>query len=103
MNNPKTIDEALALVPTHILLRPGVDVWREGDDFLITHDRWMKNTWEKAFSFKMVQAEEQGRRLIPEEIRIAMAERMFKYSTLDNFKYWNQFESWLLSSKPEGK
>jgi len=44
------------------MLIPGVDVWQEGDEFLMTHDQWMKNTWEKAFAFKVVMPEEIGRR-----------------------------------------
>ncbi len=33
MNKPKTIDEALTLVPEYIMLRPGVDVLMRGDRF----------------------------------------------------------------------
>lgn len=45
------------------LLIPGVDVWQEGDEFLMTHDQYLKNSWEKAFIFdRVIMEEEIGRR-----------------------------------------
>ena len=69
-----TLEEALPLIPTHIMLRPGIDKWQAGDEFLMTHDQYLKNSWEKAFAFmKTVMPEEIGRRAIPESVRQAMA------------------------------
>lgn len=105
---PTTPEEALRLVPKYIMLRPGVDVWRVGDEW---HERGMTWTIHSANKNigRLVDIPFAARR-IPQEVREAMAknilERVSKAETLaadkvlgadswvDYYKANLPFESW---------
>lgn len=110
-----TLEEALALIPTHIMLRPGIDKWQQGDELqnITNHlisgsyiPRWIK---VKSLSFgKTLPERAIGRRQIPESVRQDMAMRLFGMSYMDNTKYINDqmrtatpFEFWVLSGQKE--
>lgn len=64
---PKTIDEALKLVPEYVMLRPGVDVWKKGDEYGFD--------WIKAPSgfIGVIAHGFSVRRPIPQHVREALA------------------------------
>ncbi len=71
-----TFDKALLLVPEYIILQPGIDVWKDDDQFFHTGRReW----WIADPNGEIV--EELGRRPIPESIRYSEA-RWLMYNSM---------------------
>lgn len=112
-----TIEEALELIPTHIVLRPGIDKWQEGDEV------YLGNSWSickfktDPFTYKgekeftrifhgrhgwtdLIKNDNvnfnPAQRAIPESVRKAMAQQMLRFSGSNGFLY--PFEVWLLSA-----
>lgn len=105
--NQMTLEEALLLIPTHIMLRPGIDKWQEGDEDNVGlgKPRWVDIA---EYLYGKNIGDRVGRRPIPESVRKAMAMRLFGMSYMDNTKYINDqmrtetaFEFWLLSGQKE--
>lgn len=67
---PTTLEQALKLVPEYVLLRPGVDVWRDGDE-----KYWDEMGWAEPQPLTIIgkKVQDVGRRPIPAEVREAMA------------------------------
>lgn len=93
-----TLESALELIPTHIILRPKIDKWKEGDEIAeYGGDRWDIN-WLPCE--KIVVEEIEGkpaatyRRAIPESVRKDMALDLKlsveEYTT-------SEFQEWLLA------
>lgn len=115
-----TLEEALKLVPTHIMLKPGVDVWTEGDEYLdIWYDdanfevikRWSTitahpkgmHTNSKIYVGIVIKNDVVARRPIPESKRLSMAKRVVEMheDKSAGFILSHPFESWLLKVKRE--
>jgi hypothetical protein len=72
-----TIEEALFLIPTHIMLRPKIDIWQEGDEVAeYGGDRW-EIDWYPCTEIISEELEVKPmatyRRRIPETVRYALA------------------------------
>jgi gamma-glutamyl:cysteine ligase YbdK (ATP-grasp superfamily) len=94
-----TIEEALELIPTHILLRPGKDKWQDGDEWLFEDNDW-RDIRETNVG-NLVGSIDQARRPIPESVRKAMAQQMLRFSGSNGFLY--PFEVWLLTKPIQEK
>lgn len=99
-----TFEEALVLVPTHILLRPGIDKWQEGDEDNVGlgKQRWIEIA---EYLYGHVVRDRVGRRPIPESVRKSMAESVVHTSTIGagEITGWFAFEVWLLSTQGKQK
>jgi hypothetical protein len=111
-----TLEEALLLIPTHIMLRPKIDKWREGDEVVViglsvvgllskVHSQEWEPCDERDIG-RLLLEKQIGRRPIPESVRQAMAMRLFGMSYMDNTDYINDqmrtetaFEYWLLPAR----
>lgn len=119
MTPPTTLAEALEMVPEYVMLKPGVDKWREGDeaidcpsDELINpkyDSLWSKISWEligTKQTNRMFHGELEydviiaGRRPIPQEVREAMAQNLM-LEKHRRYAMTNAFEAWLLSQGGE--
>ena len=100
----RTLDEALKLVPEHIMLRPGEA--RPGDEYLDMNSY----TWHKIPATDQYEIDSQRatdrvcRRRIPEYVRESIAYHIFSGEQLDaeespfrQFAYNFPFESWLIA------
>jgi hypothetical protein len=97
MNKPRTLAEALNLVPEYMLLRLGVHKWQYGDEA-----KTASSDWERVQPGRLSMIghlytlpELSGRRPIPQEVREAMAQLII--SDLPYNGVVRPFGSWLLS------
>ena len=102
-----TLEQIRAALPTHIMLTPGVDVWREGDEYCLTEKvKLVSNGWQEINSYNL------GRKLPTKEntqhgdwfiIKTAIgidmrvvsgyvARRPIPPHILDNQAFWLRFE-----------
>lgn len=75
----ETIEQALALVPTHWMLTPGVDKWALGDRRFVGHPyRIAHNIIRKELRYlgQKLEEHEAGDRPIPQSVREAEARRI---------------------------
>lgn len=97
MTKPKTIEEALQLIPTHIMLRPGVEFSEHNtDESLSNHNGWAVCRWPH----KVIPGEI-ARRPIPENVRQAMAVHLLQMQQDKDDKIIRShpFESWLIDGE----
>ena len=95
-----TTEEAMELIPTHIVLRPEKDRWQAGDEVAeYGSDRWDIDWYPCT---KIITEEIEGkpvatyRRPIPEAVRTRMALALLGSN-------YNPFEEWLLSTQGVSK
>jgi len=101
MDKPKTLEEALQLVPGHVMLRPGVDVWQEGDEQIVLRAGGLSSVTRKSQFGDIVWGH--GRRPIPADVREAMAYKILNRNAGGEnlralFDRHNHFEAWLLQN-----
>lgn len=74
---PLTFEQAKAKIPKHVMLQPGVDRWREGDEtYWVSRHEGNEKGWYQIMphSFGLMPNDRDiSRRPIPEEIIDAMA------------------------------
>lgn len=83
--NPKTMQEALALVPEYIMLKPGSQ-WREGDEELkqsTLGSRWIEpfTIRDAMLAYLKIEGHQIARRPIPQSVRESEA-RWILYNSL---------------------
>lgn len=108
-----TTEEALLLIPTHIVLRPEKDRWQAGDEVVVigmsvvgllskVHSQEWEPCDERDIG-RLLLEKHIGRRAIPEAVRKQMAQNISNWSLNSNFDEVNPFEGWLLSTQGERK
>lgn len=108
--NQMTIEEALALIPTHILLRPEKDRWQAGDEVVVigmsvvgllskVHSQEWEPCDERDIG-RLLLEKHIGRRPISESVRKDMALDL-KLSVEESTT--SEFQEWLLSTQGESK
>lgn len=92
MNQPKTLHEALKLVPEYIM----VDRWQEGDECNMWDEEKFCYAW---YPFPARDPDAARRRPIPQEVREAMGRRVIEMQEdkVNGVIQSHPFESWLLS------
>lgn len=103
MTNPKTVQEALALVPEYILLRPGEA--KPGDEWLgMGSYTWHELKANNPSEINLQRATDRVcRRRVPEHVRESIAHHIINGEQLEadespfkQFAYNFPFEAWLL-------
>lgn len=119
-----TIEEALELIPTHIILRKNKDRWQEGDEVFLGNSWSICKFKTDSFTYKgekeftrifhgqhgwtdLIKNENvnfnPAQRAIPESVRNQMAQNISNWSLNSNFDEVNPFEGWLESTQGERK
>lgn len=98
-----TLEEALELIPTHIVLREKKDRWQEGDEGCVNGSDDIFFPIHPQYHSQFVEGARFPRRPIPEAVRKQMAQNISNWSLNSNFNEVNSFEGWLLSTQGESK
>lgn len=106
MSELKTLDDALALVPENMLLRPGVDVLMKGDRFPSGLGDGGRMVWHTIMPEIIGTIVPHGYQIwarpIPQEVRLRAAKNILRHANLRSVKTKKPprlgiFESWLFS------